>query len=503
MTSDPDPDNYGRGMRRPRPTQRAQEVQQAQEADVVKTDIKPEPEPVLTVAIPSVTSRPIIPQPLSATLPPISPRAPSPIHHSPATVMAPRQNREGAADLTDADMALPDQASDQNLQPPKDEPSSNTIATSIETEGKDDHTLAAQDATTLLPDDVSASLQLKPFSSHPPTRDDSPSVAETQKDTASAQTIQPSHRVTKSAQPQRSHKKKAPSKRVRTETQPKKKHAPPARDSFQNFKTQDRELQPHALHIYHWEHPIPTDFLNLPDSLKAAKARADVEGAELDTDPELDDWHEFCGLPPTVYGLTLKQSIGLNFISRAKRAFRAGRSWTHFEQEELSIDSRAGAKAFKDPYQRQIALESSLSNTLRLNVFHQLKVRLCHEIWLQPYPESSSVAASLRDSVISPTDSTPAVRHGTALDAAIQRLATLPDRLTSLASTNDGSAEQQQIRTKPELPGRDRELHQPEGPLVRISQTNMQHLGMSWMDRLLGGGLDMSTSEEEREVEDE
>lgn len=324
MASEPPTEHYGRGMRRPRPTQRAQEAQQAQEADVVKTDIKPEPD--LTAGIPSVTSRPTLPQASSATLPPISPRAPSPIHHSPATVMAPRKSRADAAEPVDASVALPSQAADQNLQPTKDEPSSNTIATSIETQGNDDDAQAVHDAATLPTDKGAAPSQLKQSSSHPLIKDDTPSAAETKRDTASAQPFHRSHRVTKSAQPQRSHKKKAPSKRVRTETQPKKKHAPPARDSIQNFKTQDKQLQPHALHIYRWEHPIPTDFLNLPDSLKAAKARADAEGAELDTDPELDDWHEFCGLEPTVYGLTLKQSIGLNFISRAKRAFRAGRS---------------------------------------------------------------------------------------------------------------------------------------------------------------------------------
>jgi hypothetical protein len=132
--------------------------------------------------------------------------------------------------------------------------------------------------------------------------------------------------------------------------------------------------------------------------------------------------------------IPLKMGIALNFVKRAKRAFRAGRSFASFEQEELAIDSKAGANAIKDPFERAIALKSALDNNTRLYVYEQLKVRLCHEIWLEPYPEVDASAPS---------------RAG--------------------LSFNEAGASGQQLRTKPELPGQFRELHQPQGSQPRMS----------------------------------
>ena len=175
---------------------------------------------------------------------------------------------------------------------------------------------------------------------------------------------------------------------------------------------------------------------------------------------------------------------------RQSRENRAGRSWTSFELEELAIDSRAGARALKDPYERKIALSSSLSNSLRLYVFEQPKVRLCHEIWLQPYPEDG--VASLRDSAIGTAAVTPAASDATALEKAAQRLDALPDRLRPMLPGNSLP-----VRTQPELPGRGRELHQPEGPPIRATQANLRGLGVNGVDRYNGVHLDFETSEEE------
>jgi hypothetical protein len=255
--------------------------------------------------------------------------------------------------------------------------------------------------------------------------------------------------------------------------------------------TEDELLQPRRLHIYHWPQPLPKDFLNLSEEMKAAKARADAAEGENDLDPELDDWHEFCGLESDMFpGLPLKTSIGLNFASRAKRAMRAGRSWASFEREELAIDSRAGARALKDLHERDIALSSSLSNSLRLYVFHQIKLRLVEEIWLQPYPEED--VASMRDSAIGTAAATPAASEKTALELPRQRLDLLPDRLRTMLPVTTSP-----VRTRPELPGRDRELHQPEGPRIRATQANLKGLGVYGTDRERGVHLDMVTSEEE------
>ena len=59
------------------------------------------------------------------------------------------------------------------------------------------------------------------------------------------------------------------------------------------------------------------------------------------------------------------------------------------------------------------------------------------------------------------------------------------------------------VHTEPELPGRDRELHQPEGLRVRATQANLRGLGVYGAAREAGVHLDMATSEEEEEEEEE
>lgn len=59
-------------------------------------------------------------------------------------------------------------------------------------------------------------------------------------------------------------------------------------------------------------------------------------------------------------------------------------------------------------------MEYSLSNALRLDVFEQIKVRMSHEIWLQPYPEPGAleVAVLRTDSAVATAAATPALPAG-------------------------------------------------------------------------------------------
>lgn len=214
-------------------------------------------------------------------------------------------------------------------------------------------------------------------------------------------------------------------------------------------------------------------------------------------DPELDDWHEFSGAGSDIVSdFPLKSSIAMNFASRAKRAFRAGRSWDSFERDEFSINSGTGAKATQCPYERKIALEYALDNDLRLYVFGEIKVRLCHEIWLQAYPEPASASSEeehlvkKKDSVINTATTTPnptgPSRNGTAMPSDHPAALTIADGETT-----------GQPRTRSELPGSDREVHQPQGPFIRATQTNMRGLGVSYDDYIASVSLDMATSDED------
>jgi hypothetical protein len=323
------------------------------------------------------------------------------------------------------------------------------ILPSIETQDHDASGLPSLGAVDSVTGSAATPVQPSLSSSHPPMQGEQSEYPPRK----IADSAQPSARANRVTKPQKSRKKK-PTKKATAEASSRRRRPATLENSINSFKTQDPLLQPAKLHIYNWDHPIPTDFLNLPDDVKGAKAQVDAIMGENDLEPELDDWHEACGLEPTLFtDLPLMSSVGLNFISRAKRAYRAGRTWMSFEIEELSIDNRAGARALRDPHQREIALSSSLSNTLRLYVFEQLKVRLCHEIWLQPYPEGDD-AVSMRDSAVGTAAPTPAPSDMSAVDLAMQRMDSLPDGLCTMVP---GTAPL--VRTRPELPGKDREIY--------------------------------------------
>lgn len=99
----------------------------------------------------------------------------------------------------------------------------------------------------------------------------------------------------------------------------------------------------------------------------------------------------------------------------------------------------------------------------------------------------------MRDSAIGTAAATPAASDKTALEHAMKRMDSLPDRLRTMLP---GTAPQ--VRSRPELPGRDRELHQPEGPPIRATQANLRGLGVYGGARERGAHLDMGTSEEEK-----
>lgn len=150
------------------------------------------------------------------------------------------------------------------------------------------------------------------------------------------------------------------------------------------------------LKIYDWPYPLPTDLPALAEFHKTWKTRQDAAEAAADRDPELDDWHEKCGRPEAYRqgfsDASLEYSIARSFILRAKRAFRAGRSWAAFEDEELAIDSMEHARAVADPARRALEMEEAVDNGLRLAIFACIRVRLCREIWLQPCPSERATA---------------------------------------------------------------------------------------------------------------
>jgi len=462
MASGPPAESYGRGRRQTRRSQRAKE------ANLNLTGLQNSPQPVISDDS-STLQKPTSPAPDSQTT-----------SDNPTTARTSLDGNSKLLDPAAATSTLFDRLYPQSTQ--VDE-MSQQIVPSIEDQGDNTQHSNPYNAFDLATGNVPAHARPQQASSHPPIKQEQPEYRP-RKFADSA----PRQRVIK---PQKSRKKKSAAGRPPNEAPPQRKRSATPEDKIQRFMTEDKLLQPVKLMIYNWEHPIPKDFLNLPEALKAAKARTDAAEGEMDQDPELDDWHEFCGLESDLFSdLRLKTSIGLNFASRAKRAYRAGRSWTSFEREELAIDSRAGARALKDPHEREIALSSSLSNSLRLYVFHELKVRLCHEIWLQPYPEDDM--ASMRDSAIGTAAATPAASDKTALERATQRMDALPDRLRTMLP---GTV--LPVRRQPELPGRDREIHQPEGPPIRATQANLKGLGVYGTARAAGVHLDMETSEEE------
>lgn len=297
--------------------------------------------------------------------------------------------------------------------------------------------------------------------------------------------------------PKKARKTSASTKNARkgAQSQRKKSQAQTPAKPKPTFETADPELHHTRLPVYPWEAPRPTDFLNLSEQRKAWKADADDYQGEIDSDPELDDWNEFSVIrSDLVPDLPVRSSIGLNFVSRAKRAFRAGRTWADFEQEELAIDSMSGVRAIEDPYEREIAAEYALDNDLRLYVFNQIKVRLCHEIWLQEYPEREQADDPKRDSVVNTAAATPSSYPPSNMETP----ATAATFTKPGDEENNGSRPNKQQRIQPDLPG-DRELHQPEGPPIRATSRNMRGLNgprIAWREVLAKNERDMATSSE-------
>jgi hypothetical protein len=397
MESDLSSEQYGRGMRQSRRSLRAKQA-----AGLDDTVIKQLSRPSNGTTDPSMITRPSS----TSIQPPLDNLLHANMDEDPARGKSPMSTTSRHSNAqSSGTAALSDRTASREPQSACDAPTSaRNLATSSRGKQSATHPPAPQSQHRATPGRVVDSAQPTP--------------------------TKPSTKVTK---PQKGNKnKKKAAKRAVPQKQP--KEAPTVKkDNQKKSVPVDPDFSAARFHIYNWERPIPTDFLNLSDSWKAAKAFVDGEEGERDDAPELDDWHEFCGTDSMLLPIPLKLGIALNFVGRAKRAYRAGRTFADFEQEELAIDSKAGANAIKDPVERAIALKSALDNDIRLYVYEQLKARLCHEIWLEPYPEVG-----------------------------------LPAHSRASLSFNEAGASGQQLRMEPELPGQFRELHQPQGSQPRM-----------------------------------
>jgi hypothetical protein len=397
MESDLPSEQYGRGMRQSRRSLRAKQA-----AGLDDTVIKQLSRPSNGTTDPSMITRPSS----TSIQPPLDNLLHANMDEDPARGKSPMSTTSRHSNAqSSGTAALSDRTASREPQSACDAPTSaRNLATSSRGKQSATHPPAPQSQHRATPGRVVDSAQPTP--------------------------TKPSTKVTK---PQKGNKnKKKAAKRAVPQKQP--KEAPTVKkDNQKKSVPVDPDFSAARFHVYNWERPIPKDFLNLSDSRKNAKAFVDAEEGDRDDAPEFDDWDEFCGTDSMLLPIPLKMGIALNFVGRAKRAFRAGRSFADFEQEELAIDSKAGANAIKDPVERAIALRSALDNGIRLYVYEQLKVRLCHEIWLEPYPEFDESAFS-----------------------------------RASLSFNEGGASGQLLRTEPELPGQFRELHQPQGSQPRM-----------------------------------
>lgn len=128
-----------------------------------------------------------------------------------------------------------------------------------------------------------------------------------------------------------------------------------------------------------------------------------------DHDDGSDDWSSFPDPSFFVghggmfdsHNNSIYHSIARVFVNRAKRAFRAGRPWWDFENEELSINPRSEAEAEPDPARRRYLVKTILDPQTRLDVFNAIKVRLCNEIWLEEYVPPNA-RSTPRDSMAPP-----------------------------------------------------------------------------------------------------
>lgn len=143
--------------------------------------------------------------------------------------------------------------------------------------------------------------------------------------------------------------------------------------------------------IYRFAPPRITNFPDISASRRAEKARLDKAEAAEYVDDGQDDWDEFAGSPEdykTAGEGRMARCIASVFMQRAKRAYRAGRTWRSFEDEELAIDTQAAARAESDARKRKVLLAEALCGKSRLEVFDQIKERLCTEIFLEHYDET-------------------------------------------------------------------------------------------------------------------
>lgn len=143
------------------------------------------------------------------------------------------------------------------------------------------------------------------------------------------------------------------------------------------------------MNIYFWEYPYPRDFLRLSKRRKAWKDDVDARES-VDDDDSLDNWEHFVGKASLYDDRALELVVARTLIRRGKRAYRSGISWQDFEAEEITIDSTSVARGESTLKKRRLAMSMALDDKTRLAVFDAMKVRLCHEIWLQEYPYLSS-----------------------------------------------------------------------------------------------------------------
>ncbi|KXT14439.1 hypothetical protein AC579_8372 [Pseudocercospora musae] len=164
-----------------------------------------------------------------------------------------------------------------------------------------------------------------------------------------------------------------------------------------------RELRPRTarfsaatLVIYTWPPPNPPrSFLNLSESNRRWKNRKDEEERMTDFDDGADDWEGYDGDANLYDGPEgLVSAIASTFVKRAKRAFWKGHSWADFEAAELGFDLKEAVEATDDELERRFREFEPLSNDLRLDVFDQIKERLCNEIWLEQYAPSRPSTAN-------------------------------------------------------------------------------------------------------------
>lgn len=136
---------------------------------------------------------------------------------------------------------------------------------------------------------------------------------------------------------------------------------------------------PAKLWIYFWQSPRPVDFLNLSDTRRAWKTQTDAEEAASDVDEGLEEWDAIADTADILKTIDeLRGLIARTCVIRAKRAFRAGKTWKSYAQVEIRAESEI--------------------DDLRLPIFEAISPRLCNEIWLEAYPGLQEELEARRDS---------------------------------------------------------------------------------------------------------